>query len=157
MDSWLRLNMNPNSTNLPEVYEPFIDWDMAHKPRVSWMSFISSDGKVKWTEKNPVLDEPEPGIQKLSPHRVTLQPNSRSGTTYRGSGSYTIFTKHGYISLGTGLPTLQTSTRAFVPDDYEVFGTKADIENGNYWEWNSIHMPGYHTTVRWRKRGGEWL
>ena len=146
-----------NSTNLPVTYEPSIDWDMAHKPQVLWMSFTSSDGKVKWTEKNPALEESEPGVQKISPHKVTLQPHMKSGTTYRGSGSFTIFTKHGYFILYTGLPTLQTSNRAFVPEDYEVSGTKADVENENYWEWNSIRMPGYHTSIRWRKRGGDWL
>jgi hypothetical protein len=146
-----------NSTNLPVNYEPSIDWDMAHKPEMLRMSFTSSDGKVKWTEKCVPLEEMEPGVQKASPHRVTLQPNSRGGIVYRGSGTFRVFTKHAYVITYTGIPTLQTSTRAIVPDGYEVSATKADIQNDNYWEWNNIRMPGYHTTVRWRKRGGEWL
>jgi len=146
-----------NATNLPVSYEPSIDWDMAHKPRVLWMSFTSSDGKTKWTEKNPELKEPEPGLQKLSPHRVTLQPYIRGNTTYKGSGCFTIFTKHAYFILYTGVTTLKTSTRAFVPDGYEVFCSNADVENENYWEWDSIRMPGEHTNIRWRKRGGEWV
>jgi hypothetical protein len=88
---------------------------------------------------------------------VTLQPNARGGILYRGSGTFRVFTKHGYVITYTGIPTLQTSARAIVPDGYDVSATKADIQNENYWEWNSIRMPGDHTTIRWRKHGAEWL
>jgi hypothetical protein len=146
-----------NATNLPVNYEPAIDWDMAHRPEMLRMSFTSSDGKVKWTEKNVPLDEIEPGVQKASPHRVSLQPNERGGVVYKGSGTFRVFTKHAYLITYTGIPTLITSTRVILPDGYEASATKADIQNEDYWEWNGIRMPGYHTTIRWRKREGEWL
>ncbi len=145
-----------NSTNNPVSYEPSIDVDMAHKPEVLRMSLTSNDGKVKWTEKNLALREYEPGVKIAKPHRVQLQPGSR-GVVYCGSGIYKIFTKHGYFITYSGLPTLQTSTRVVIPEEYEVSATKADIYNENYWQWDEIQMRGDHTTIRWRKKEGEWL
>jgi hypothetical protein len=120
------------------------------------MSFTSSDRKVSWTEKNLRLREDEPGVQKAKPHRVQLKPSSK-GVVYKGSGAYRIFSKHGYFITYTGLPTLQTSARIVIPDEYEVSATEADVRNENYWQWDEIQMPGDHTTIRWRKKGGEWL
>lgn len=145
-----------NSTNIPVSYEPAIDWDMAHKPEVLRMSLTSNDGKVSWTEKNLALREDEPGVQIAKPHRVRLQPASK-GVVYQGSGRYKIFTKHGYFITYSGLPTLQTSTRVAIPEEYEVSATKADVCNENYWQWDELQMRGDHTTIRWRKKGGDWL
>jgi hypothetical protein len=145
-----------NPTNTPISYEPSIEWDMAHKPQLPRMSLTSSDGEVKWTLRDVVLEENEPGVQEAKPRRVRLQPSSK-GVTYHGSGTYKIFTKHGYFITYTGLPTLKTCTRVNIPDDYELSATRADVKNDNYWEWNNIQMLGDHTTIRWRKRGGEWL
>lgn len=145
-----------NSTNTPVNYEPSIDWDMAHKPEVLRMAFTSSDGRIKWTEKRLTLEQYEPGVQKAKPHRVKLQP-SRKGVSYHGSGTYRIFTKHGYFITYTGLPTLQTCTRVVIPDGYEVSATKADVCNEKYWQWDEIQIRGDHTSIRWRKKDGEWL
>lgn len=145
-----------NPTHSKVDYEPRIDWDMAHKPEVLRMSLTSADGKVKWTETNVQLNEYEPGVQQAKPHVVRLLPSTKCAV-YRGSGTYRIFTKHGYLITYTGIPTLLTSTRVIIPDGYQVSATKADVHNDNYWEWSGLQMRGDHTTIRWRKNGGEWL
>jgi hypothetical protein len=145
-----------NPTPAKVDYEPRIEWDMAHKPEVLRMSLTSADGKVKWTETNVQLNEFEPGVQQAKPHLVRLLPSTKCAV-YRGSGTYRIFTKHGYLITYTGIPTLLTSTRVVIPDGYEVSATKADVYNDHYWEWSSLQMRGDHTTIRWRKIGGEWL
>ena len=142
-----------NPTNTPVQYGPSIEWDMAHKPRVLRLALTSSDGKAKWTEREIQLRESEPGVQIAKPHQVSLRP----GVTCHVSGEYQLFSKHGYLITYMGRPTLKMSVRLNTPDDYEYSATRADIQNSNYWEYNSILMKGDHVTVRWRKRGGEWL
>ena len=145
-----------NPTNIPVPYEPSVEWDMSHKPQIPRMAFTSSDGSVKWTAKDIELKESELGVQIAKPHKVSCKPNS-TGVTYRVSGTYRILCKHGYIITYMGRPTLKTKVRVKMSDEYEVSATKADVQTDNYWEYNNILMRGDHITVRWRKRGGEWV
>jgi len=146
--------INPTAT--PVKFQPYGEWDMGHKPKVERMAFTSSDGKVAWTEKDVKLTELEPGVQTAKPHKVEIQPDSK-GISYRGSGRYQILCKHAYMFQYMGLPTLNASFRVNAPEEYEVTATKADIETDRYWEYTTIKMVGDHITIRWRKRGGEWL
>ncbi|MGA7557772.1 MAG: hypothetical protein WBV60_05075 [Terriglobales bacterium] len=146
-----------NPTNNPVSIDPGIEWDVAHKPHLVQMSFTSSDGKVKLSSKDMTLHEKEPGLLTAKLRRIEFRPVS-TGVTYRGSGSFKILCRHGYYMVIIGrVPTLKTCIRVEVPDGYEVSAAAPDVRNGNYFEYDSIKMPGDHITVRWRKKDGEWL
>jgi len=146
-----------NPTNNSVSLDPGIEWDMGHKPQLVHMSFTSSDGKVKLNEKGVQPQEKEPGLLTAKLRRIDFRPAS-TGVTYRGSGSFRILCRHGYYMVIIGrLPTLKTCIRVEIPDDYEVSAATPDVRNDNYFEYDGIRMPGNHITVRWRKKGGEWL
>ncbi len=145
-----------NPTAAPVDFEPYAESDAAHKPQQLRMQFVSSGGKVAWTEMNVKLSESEPGVLIAKPHKISLQPQSR-GVTYHGSGTYQITSRHGYFITHMGLPTLDLSIRVNIPDDYQVAATQSDVQTDKYWEYNNIRMTGEHVTVRWRRRDGEWL
>jgi hypothetical protein len=117
------------------------------------MPVTSSDGRVKWIERNVQLEELEPGVQIAKPHKFMIRP-SPTGVTYRVNGKHKILSKHGHFITTMGRPTLTTSLRVNISDEYEGSATKADAQNGNYWEYNHIFMRGDHVTVRWRRHGG---
>ena len=146
--------INPTAT--PVDFQPFAEWDAAHKPEHLRMQFMSTDGKIAWTDKNVKLVESEPGVLVTKVRKVQLQPQSK-GVTYHGSGTYKIISKHGYFITHMGMPTLNLSIRLIIPDGYVASASRSDVHTDNYWEYNNIRMTGEHITVRWRKSDGEWL
>lgn len=147
-----------NPTDIPVEYRPTIEWEMAHNPTVHRMSFVSSDGKVKWNAADLEIGESsiERGVAELHPKKFIIQPQSKK-ISYKSSGKFALKLVHGYWVLFIGTPTLSLSIRVTAPDDYEVSATSADVETHNYWQYNSIRMRGDHITLRWRKKDGPWL
>jgi len=144
--------INPTPSNVS--IEPNIEIDIAHKPEVLNMSFLSTDGSTNWTKNDVRLQELQPGLWTAKGERIECRP----GTMYRGSGTYKTLSKYGYFMIFIGAaPTLRTYIRVIVPEGYEVSANTPNIRNGNLFEYNDIKMPGDHLTVRWRKEGGEWL
>lgn len=146
-----------NPTHSKVSITPNIVWDMAHKPQAISMSFTSTDGTVNWTSNNVPTKELQPGLLTAEGQRIECRPTA-TGVKYRGAGTYKILARHGYFMIIIGAaPTLRTFVRVEAPDGYEVSATAADVRNDNYFEYNAIRMPGDHITIRWRKKGGEWL
>lgn len=147
--------INPTNTAVP--FEPFIEWEAAHRPTVPRMTFVATDGSEEWTETNVHLHESEPGVLAAKPRKVDIKPYTSGGISYHVSGTYTFLTKHGYMLQYMGLPTLAVVFRVNIPEDYEVSASKGVAHVGNYWEYSGIRMIGEHISVRWRKSGGEWI
>jgi hypothetical protein len=147
--------VNPTNTTIP--FEPFIEWDASHRPTVPRMTFVATDGSQEWTEINVPLREDDPGVLSAKPHKVDIKPHSKGGISYHASGTYTFFTKHGYMLQYMGLPTLSVMFRVNVPEGYEVSASKGDVHTGNYWEYSGIRMVGEHIGIRWRKTGEDWI
>lgn len=147
--------INPTNTTVP--FQPFIEWDAAHKPKVRRMTFVATDGSEEWTEPDVPLLENEPGMLSAKPRKVDIKPHSNGRISYHASGRYTFLTKHGYLLQYMGLPTLEMSFRVNIPDGYEVSASKANVQSGNYWEYSGIRMVGEHISIRWRKSGEEWI
>jgi hypothetical protein len=144
-----------NPTNTPLDYAPWMEFDKAHKLEVFEMVFTSSDGKYKWHLK-PEPEEKEPGVETVTGKKFSIQPECR-GITYKGHTKYRILLRYGYCTFYAGRPTLRTMIHAIIPAEYEASATPATVQNGNYWQCDSIQMKGDHVTLRWRKRDGEWL
>src|ERR1700688_400608 len=62
--------INPTAT--PVDFQPFAEWDAAHKPEHLRMQFMSTDGKIAWTDKNVKLVESEPGVLVTKVRKVQL-------------------------------------------------------------------------------------
>lgn len=147
--------INPTYSNVSIT--PNIEFDKGHKPQSVSMSFTSTDGAIRWTSKNVVLEELRPGLLSAAGEKIDCRPTS-TGVTYRGTGTYKTLSRHGYFMIFIGkAPTLRTYVTVEVPDGYEVSGTTPDVRNDNCFEYNEIMMPGDHITIRWREKNGEWL
>lgn len=144
-----------NPTHAPAEFTPYVEFDMAKKVEILSLSFTSSDGKCKW-HGVPKREELEPGVETFRARTFSVQPESK-GVTYRGNCRYRILLRHGYEMFYMAVPTLHMTLRASAPDDYEVSATPATVDNVGYWQYDAIQMVGDHVTVRWRKRGGDWL
>ena len=145
-----------NPTNTTVTFQPFIEWDAAHRPTVPRMTFTATDGSEEWTETNVLLQESEPGVLSAKPREVDIKPHANAGISYHASGTYKFITKHGYMLQYMGLPTLAVACRVNIPDGYEVSASKRTVHTGNYWEYSGIRMVGEHISIRWRKSGEEW-
>ncbi len=73
------------------------------------------------------------------------------------SAKYKLLLASGYHTFNMSMPTLRTTIKATAPDNYELAASRADVENINYWQYDSILMRGDHVILRWHKRGEEWL
>jgi hypothetical protein len=146
-----------NPTHSVVDYTPFMEFDAAHKLEVEWMSFTSSDRKIKWAVKHPQPKQEEPGVDMVKGRKFAIQPE-KNGVTYKGAGKYKIQLRNGYSQFYAGLPTLHTRLRVLkIPPAYMVSATPASVEIENDWQYDKLQMIGDHITVRWRERNGEWL
>lgn len=144
-----------NPTNNAVDYKPGIECEAAHKLEVPRMSLTSEDGRVEWTTSaiDTIELKGSPGVVEIKTKTFKLQPNVR----YRVHGQYKMKLLHGYNIFYAGRPTLRMSIRANAPPDYEIQATPTTVRTDGYWEYPNIQMVGDHVTLRWRKKGGDWL
>ncbi len=145
-----------NPTHVPVEYKPWLDFDMAHNPEVLQMSLTSSDGKYSWNDV-PKPKETEPGVIAFEGKKFLIAPET-NGITYLTHVIFKIRTGLGYEQFHFGKPTLKATLRVALPEGYEAsMSPPATSTNENFWQFDTIQMPGDHVTLRWRRRGGAWI